>query len=122
MVRVLTLRAVDAFSIPRGLQTGFLYPKRIPRLEHVARGILDGVKFELLTTISNVETIAAGNGIHILGHLVRRFGKGNWLKRKGTASVLLEDGTIADAELHWFEAHGIGKRKMKLKRVLKEYE
>jgi hypothetical protein len=76
----------------------------------------------LLTTIANVETIASGRGIHILHELVRRFGKGKWLKRKGRASVLLEDGTIADAELHWFEAHGIGKRKIKLKRVLKRHE
>ncbi len=76
----------------------------------------------LLTKITNVETIAAGRGIQVLAKLVRRFGKGKWFKRKGTASVLLEDGTIADAELHWFEAHGIGKRKIKLKRVLKRHE
>jgi hypothetical protein len=51
--------------------------------------------------------------------LVRQFGKGNWFKRKGTASVMFEDGTIAHAELHWFEAHGIGKRNMRIKRRLK---
>jgi len=88
-------------------------------LEQVVRGILGGVKFELLTTISNVETIASGRGIRILDYLVRQFGRGYWFKRKGTASVLFEDGTIAHVELHWFQAHGIGKRKMRIKRGLK---
>ncbi len=73
----------------------------------------------LLTTISNVETIASGRGIRILDYLVRQFGRGHWFKRKGTASVLFEDGTITDVELHWFEAHGIGKRKMRIKRRVK---
>jgi hypothetical protein len=88
-------------------------------LEQAVRGILGCVKFLLLTTIANVETIASGRGIHILDHLVRQFGKGNWFKRKGTASVLFDDGTIAHVELHWFEAHGIGKRNMRIKRRLK---
>ena len=60
----------------------------IPRLEQVVQGILGGVKFELLTTISNVETIASGRGIRILDYLVRQFGRGHWFKRKD-ASVLL---------------------------------
>jgi hypothetical protein len=50
--------------------------------------------------------------------LVRLYGKGNWRKVKGWATVEFEDGTISEAELHWFEAHGIGKRLMKVKRVL----
>jgi hypothetical protein len=47
--------------------------------------------------------------------LNRRYGKGRWRKLKGVAEVELDDGTIATAELHWYEAHGIGKRKMKIK-------
>ena len=82
-------------------------PPRLPRLGGSSLG-----------EITNTETIASGRGIHILDRLVRLYGKGNWLKRKGLASVRIEDGTIADAELHWFEAHGIGKRKMKIKRLL----
>lgn len=66
----------------------------------------------------NTETIASGRGIHILTRLVRLYGKGNWRKLKGFARVRLPDGTIAEAEIHWFEAHGIGKRRMKIKRLV----
>jgi hypothetical protein len=76
------------------------------------------VKFEVLGEIRAVETIASGHGIHILSRLVRLYGRGNWRKVKGFATVRLDDGTVAEAELHWFEAHGIGRRKMKIKRLL----
>jgi hypothetical protein len=76
------------------------------------------VRFELLGDIQQVEAIATGRGIRILQRLVRLYGKGNWRKLKGRATVRLSDGTIAEAELHWFEAHGIGKRRMKIKRLL----
>jgi hypothetical protein len=78
----------------------------------------DAMKFEILGEIRNVETIASGHGIRILDRLVRIYGKGNWRKVKGWATVRLEDGTISEAELHWFEAHGVGKRLMKVKVVL----
>jgi len=76
------------------------------------------MKFEIIGNITLVETIASGNGIHILTRLIRSYGPGNWRKVKGIALVRLEDGTITEAELHWFEAHGIGKRKMKIKRLI----
>ena len=76
------------------------------------------MKFEILGEVRSTETIASGRGIHILNRLVRLYGKGNWRKLKGIATVRLEDGTIAEAEIHWFEAHGIGKRRMKIKRLL----
>jgi hypothetical protein len=76
------------------------------------------VKFELISEIRAVETIASGHGIHILARLVRLYGRGNWRKRKGLATVRFEDGTLAEAEVHWFEAHGIGKRRMKIKRLI----
>jgi hypothetical protein len=76
------------------------------------------VKFEIIGEIHHIETIASGRGIHILDRLVRLYGNGNWRQVKGWATVRLEDGTISDAELHWFEAHGVGKRLMKLKVVL----
>lgn len=76
------------------------------------------MRFELLGDIQQVEAIATGRGIRILQRLVRLYGKGNWRKLKGRATVRLSDGTIAEAELHWFEAHGIGKRRMKIKRLL----
>jgi len=76
------------------------------------------MKFTILGEIHHVETIASGHGIRILDRLVRLYGKGNWRKVKGWATVRLEDGTISEAELHWFEAHSVGKRLMKVKRVL----
>jgi hypothetical protein len=76
------------------------------------------VKFEIVDEIKHAETIASGRGIHILNRLVRLYGRGNWRKLKGIATVRFEDGTIAEAEIHWFEAHGIGKRRMKIKRLL----
>jgi len=65
-----------------------------------------------------IETIASGHGIHILERLVRLYGKGNRRKLKGFCSVQLPDGTIREAEVHWFEAHGIGKRRLKIKRFI----
>ena len=81
-------------------------------------GYADVMRFEIIGEIRHVETIATGHGIHILDRVIRLYEKGNWRKLKGWATVRLEDGTISDAEVHWFEAHGLGKRKMKIKRVL----
>ena len=74
--------------------------------------------FEVVGPITEVEIIAAGSGIRILALLRERYGKGRWRKLKGVANVRLSDGTIRLAEIHWFEAHGIGKRKMRIKRYL----
>jgi hypothetical protein len=76
------------------------------------------VKFEIVSDIRAIAMIASGHGIHILPRLVRLYGRGNWRKLKGFATVRFDDGTIAEAEVHWFEAHGIGKRRMKIKRLL----
>ena len=73
--------------------------------------------FEVIGEIRAIETIASGRGIHILQRLTRLYGRGNWRKLKGIATVRFADGTIAKAELHWFEAHGIGKRGLKIKRL-----
>jgi len=74
--------------------------------------------FDLIGEIRVIETIAAGHGIRIFDRLNQEYGKGNWRKLKGIARVRLADGTIAEAEIHWFEAHGIGKRRMKIKRLI----
>jgi hypothetical protein len=74
--------------------------------------------FEIVGTISKVEPIAVNRSIHILPVLRKRYGAGRWRKLKGIANVRLDDGTIRLAEVHWFEAHGIGKRKMRIKRYL----
>jgi len=67
--------------------------------------------FEIVGEIEGAETIAAGSGIRIVSILTKRYGKGRWRKRKGVASIRLADGTMRTAELHWFEGHGIGKKK-----------
>jgi len=74
--------------------------------------------FEIIGDVTNIEIIAVGNKIRILPLLRKRYGAGRWRKLKGVASVRLSDGSIRIAELHWFEAHGIGKRKMRIKRFL----
>ena len=72
---------------------------------------------ELVGPISDIETIAEGHGIRQLQLLRILYGSGNWRKLKGFALVRLRDGTIARAELHWYEAHGIGRKRMKIKRT-----
>lgn len=74
--------------------------------------------FQIIGEITSIETIAAGSGIRILRFLRKRFGSGRWRKLKGIATIRLSDHTIRQAELHWFEAHGIGKKKMRIKRFL----
>ena len=74
--------------------------------------------FAIVGPIRAIETIAVGHGIRDLAVLQEFFGRGNWRKLKGFATVRLEDGTIAEAEVHWYEAHGVGKRWMKIKRYI----
>ncbi len=74
--------------------------------------------FELCGEITGAETIAVGPSIRELPQLRKRFGHGRWRKRKGVANVRLGDGTIRLAEVHWYEAHGIGKVRMKIKHYL----
>ncbi len=73
--------------------------------------------FELLEPIRDVETFAVGSSIRELADLRKKYGKGHWMKRQGFARVRLVDGRIETAEIHWYEAHGIGKRGMKIKRT-----
>jgi hypothetical protein len=74
--------------------------------------------FEVIGKIENVETIAVGGRIHDIMRLRKQYGPGRWRKLKGIARVKLENGSLRTAEVHWYEAHGIGKKKMKIKRIL----
>ena len=76
------------------------------------------VNFDIIGGISHVVTIVRGTGIRELSRLRRTYGLGNWRKRKGIARVRLENGAVRFAELHWYEAHGIGRREFKRKRYL----
>ena len=71
--------------------------------------------FEIIGDITAIETIATGPGIREVARLQKQYGRGRWRKRKGVATVLLEDGTIHLARVHWYEAHGIGRKEFKLK-------
>ena len=74
--------------------------------------------FEIIGEISAVETIAVGSGIRELARLRKRYGRGRWRKRKGVARVRLEGGDMVLAEVHWYEATGLGKREFKIKHIL----
>ena len=71
--------------------------------------------FEIVSEITGIETIAAGTGVRDRARLRKQYGRGRWRKLKGVAKVRLLSGRIRLAEVHWYEAHGIGKREFKLK-------
>lgn len=74
--------------------------------------------FKIRGAIRDVETIATGSGIKNLNRLNKIYGKTNWRKMKGFCNVELEDGAVLEAEVHWYEGHGIGKKEIKIKRYL----
>jgi len=76
------------------------------------------MKFEIVGEIADIETIAIGSSIREVARLRKVYGAGRWRKLKGIATVCLSDGTICEAEIHWYEAHGIGRREFKIKHIL----
>ncbi len=76
-------------------------------------------RFKIISEIREIETIASGRGVYIRRYLERTYGRGRWRKMKGIATVELPDGTICEAEIHWYEAHGIGRRDFKIKRMIR---
>ncbi len=76
--------------------------------------------FEILGQLEGIETFATGQGIRELNRLRKIYGTGKWRKRKGFARIRLADGSEHRAELHWYEATGIGRKEMKIKRLLEE--
>jgi hypothetical protein len=74
--------------------------------------------FEIIGQVTGTTTFAAGSSIREIGRLRKRYGKGRWRKRKGIARVRLSDGSIHLAEVHWYEAGGIGRKEYKIKRYL----
>ena len=78
------------------------------------------MNFEVVGEISDVETFAVGVSIRELPRLRRVHGGGRWRKRKGVARVRLQDGQLCRAEVHWSEAHGLGRVELKIKRFLDE--
>ena len=74
--------------------------------------------FEIIGEIEEIENIAIGGRIRDIMRLQRQFGPARWRKLKGFGMVKLQRGNVRKAELHWYEAHGIGRKKMKIKRFL----
>ena len=74
--------------------------------------------FEIVGPPGEVETIAVGRAIRELPRLRKFYGRGRWRKVKGVATIRLPNGRIREAELHWYEAHGIGRKEFKIKRLL----
>jgi hypothetical protein len=74
--------------------------------------------FDIIGEITDIETIAVGSRIRDVKRLRKHYGKGRWRKLKGIARIRLANGRIRLAELHWYEAHGIGKKEIKRKRYL----
>ena len=81
----------------------------------MVRADVDEQGFEIISEIVDVDIIAAGNGIRDLRRLVETYGDGRWRKLKGTATVRLRNTLIRRVELHWYEAHGIGRKEIKRK-------
>lgn len=76
------------------------------------------VPFEVVGEVRDVDVIAVGKSIREIRRLRKFYGRGRWRKLKGIGAVRLPDGTIHRAELHWYEASGIGKKELKIKRLL----
>ncbi|MGQ0552897.1 MAG: hypothetical protein ACT4PU_06725 [Planctomycetota bacterium] len=76
--------------------------------------------FEILGPLDHIETIAAGDSLRVLARLRRRYGRGRWRKKKGFVVVRLGAGRIVWAELHWYEAHGLGRRELKIRRIVSQ--
>ncbi len=76
--------------------------------------------FKIVGEVSQVEIIAAGRAIRELRRLRKHYGGHRWRKLKGVAKIELIDGTIWLAELHWYEAHGVGSKEFKIKEILEE--
>lgn len=76
------------------------------------------MKFEILGEISQIETFATGAAIREVARLRKIYGRGRWRKRKGIARIRLPNGTIHLAEIHWYEASGIGRKEFKIKHLI----
>jgi hypothetical protein len=74
--------------------------------------------FKIVGRISDIETIASGTAIRERKRLWKNYGKGRWRKLKGVAKIEFSDGKKYEAEVHWYEAHGIGAKEYKIKRIV----
>ena len=90
------------------------------RVEATVGSIYELTNFEVIGKINDIETIAVGGSIREIVRLQKVYGTGRWRKLKGIAMVRFSDGTLCKAEIHWYEAQGIGKKEIKIKRIVDE--
>ena len=76
------------------------------------------MEFEIVGQLEDIETIAVRRSLRELPRLRKFYGRGRWRKMKGVATIRLPNGRIVEAELHWYEAHGIGRKEFKIKTLL----
>jgi hypothetical protein len=76
---------------------------------------IEVIEFEIVGEVSEIQIIATGPSVRDRTRLRKQYGRGRWRKLKGIANVRLVSGRIRLAEIHWYEAHGIGKREFKIK-------
>ena len=76
--------------------------------------------FEIIEEIDHIEVIAKGPSVRERARLTMQFGRGRWRKLKGIATVRLRSGVTCRVELHWYEAHGVGRKKVKIRRFLEQ--
>ena len=95
-------------------------PARRRETQHGSHYTRPGVQFEIVGEIRVLDTIVSGRSVRSRRRLVRQYGRGKWRKMKGVAKIRLHDGTMIEAELHWYEAHGIGKKEIKFKKPISE--
>ena len=76
------------------------------------------MRFDIISDIGAVETIAVNTGIREVERLRKVYGKARWRKKKGIATIVLADGTVHQSELHWYEAPGFGRKEIKIKYLL----
>jgi hypothetical protein len=78
------------------------------------------MKFEVVGQIAHIEVIASGARVRVRRYLRKTYGPGRWRKLKGVATIRLPNGVLRRVELHWYEAHSIGRKELKIKRYLEE--
>jgi hypothetical protein len=76
------------------------------------------VGFEVIGPVEDIAVVATGPGLRVRSYLNKACGRARWRKMKGAATVRLVNGAVRRVELHWYEAHGIGKKDLKIKRYL----
>jgi hypothetical protein len=74
--------------------------------------------FEVIGAIEDVELIASGSGIRNRAYLKKLYGGARWRKMRGAGRVRLPTGEVRFVELHRYEAHGLGRKELKIKRYL----